>query len=131
METYSLTLPAMYGDHHVTEVRQIIFSLPGVADVYASSSFQLVEVTYDPEKVTPGQIESRLAEAGYTGPLPTPAEPGAAFTRDSDHGGFFRQTEVFEENRQVVGFAQTVKTPGRALWPCPGMGPIPTTPPEE
>jgi len=30
MEVLSLELPAMYGDHHVVEVRRLLFELPGV-----------------------------------------------------------------------------------------------------
>ena len=41
MKTLSLELPAMYGDHHVIEVRRILLEIDGVKDVYASSSFQV------------------------------------------------------------------------------------------
>jgi len=40
-----LELPAMYGDHHVTEVRHILLGLDGVKDVYASSGFRVVETS--------------------------------------------------------------------------------------
>ena len=44
MKKISLDLPTLFGDHHVTEVRRLLLELPGVAEVYASSSFQIVEV---------------------------------------------------------------------------------------
>ena len=78
MDTLTLELQKMYGDHHVVEVRRILLELPGVEDVYASSSFRIVEVTYDPGKVNPEQIKASLEEAGYFGELPLPAESGEA-----------------------------------------------------
>ena len=50
MEKTDIAVPAMYGDHHVLEVRRILLAMPGVEDVYASSGFQTVQVTYDPAK---------------------------------------------------------------------------------
>ena len=44
MEEVQIHVPAMYGDHHVLEVRRILLELPGVLDVYASSCFQTVQV---------------------------------------------------------------------------------------
>ena len=35
MEVLTLELPAMYGDHHVVEVRRILLEIPGVDNVYA------------------------------------------------------------------------------------------------
>ena len=40
MEVFNIDLPAMYGDHHVVEVRRILMDIPGVEDVYASSGFR-------------------------------------------------------------------------------------------
>ena len=137
MEKLSIDLPTLYGDHHVTEVRRILFEIPGVDDVYASSAFRLVEVTYDPVKVTPEVLRTKLDEAGYSGDLPVPVEVGA--TAVEGNGGaatpgpgraFFRHTAVYQTTRNVVSFQQRVNYEGRPLWPCPGMGPL-TTQPEE
>ncbi len=122
METLTLKVPAMYGDHHVIEVRRILFELPGVEDVYASSSFKIVEVRYDPEKISPEQIEARLGEAGYLDELPISAEAGAAAVSEGNGRAFFRHTIVYENTQQVVSFAQNVSYSGRPLWPCPGFG---------
>ena len=65
----------MYGDHHVIEVRRLLLELPGVQDVYASSAFQVVEVTYDPAQLDAGAITARLDEAGYLGDLLVPVIP--------------------------------------------------------
>jgi len=124
METFSLELPTMYGDHHVVEVRRLLLGLPGVEDVYASSGFQTVEVTYDPAKTSPIAIRTCLTEAGYVGDLPVPVEEGAAEYVQKNDRSFFRHTTVYENVRQVVSFQQIVAYRGRPLWPCPGMGPI-------
>ena len=124
METYTLELPAMYGDHHVSEVRRILFEIPGVEDVYASSSFQAVEISYDPEKVNAEQINKILDAAGYMGELPMPLESGEAAYLSDNGGVYFRHTEMYEHTQQPVSFAQNVNFSGRALWPCPGVGPI-------
>ena len=46
-------------------------------DVYASSAFQVVEVTYDPEKINDLEIAMKLDEAGYLGEWTVPIEAGA------------------------------------------------------
>jgi copper chaperone len=131
MDTLTLEVQKMYGDHHVVEVRRILLGLPGVEDVYASSSFKVVEVTYDPGKITLEQIKASLEEAGYSGELPMPAETGLPAYGRGNGNSFFRHTTVYENTRQVVSFAQKVDYSGRPLWPCPGMGPIKSNKPEE
>jgi hypothetical protein len=131
MEKLTLELPALYGDHHVTEVRRILLEMAGVEDVYASSSFHVVEVTYDPVKINPDAITAVLGEAGYLGELPVPSESGASAYLESDSQTYFRHSTVYENTRQSVSFAQNVTYAGRPLWPCPGMGPLKTSKPEE
>ncbi|HEX9617564.1 MAG TPA: heavy-metal-associated domain-containing protein [Anaerolineales bacterium] len=126
MKKITLDLPAMYGDHHVVEVRRILLAIPGVGEVYASSSFRAVEVTYDPEKVNDLEIQIKLDEAGYLGEWSILAEPGVPVARKNGEGSF-RHTAVYEQTRQVVSFAQKVGSVGRPLWPCPGMGVIQST----
>lgn len=127
METLSLHVPAMYGDHHVIAVRALLLKLEGVSDVYASSSFHHVEVMFDPGKLTPEKIEATLEEAGYLGELPTPAETGAPATEKRDgQPVFFRHTAAYAQTGSTVSFAQTLPHAGRPLWPCPGMGPVKT-----
>jgi hypothetical protein len=94
-----------------------------VADVYASSSFRVVDVTFDDTAVSPEQIKQVLDEAGYLGELPMPAETGKAATEEGETP-YFRHTAAFEQTGQVVSFGQTVPHNGRPLWPCPGMGPV-------
>lgn len=126
MEKIVLNLPAMYGDHHVIEVRRILLGLPGVKDVYASSGFRVAEVTFDPAAIQPEQINAELEKAGYQGELPALKELTVPTTREEGQAGAFRHTTVYEQTRTVVSFTQNVNSmsTGRALWPCPGMGPI-------
>jgi copper chaperone CopZ len=123
METKSFEAPALYGDHHVSEVRRILLELTGVSDVYASSAFQTIEITFDPAKIKAEQIEARLQEAGYLGEVPMLVETGIAVEKVGDDQ-FFRHTAIYETVKSTVAFAQRVDHDARPLWPCPGMGPV-------
>lgn len=128
MKTITFDVPALYGDHHVVEVRRMLLESPGVKEVYASSAFHLVEVTFDPSQTDEKKIESLLQEAGYLDPLPLPVEADAATYLQSDRSeSYFRHTELFETTRQTVSFTQEVSSSGKPLWNCPGMGVIRTT----
>lgn len=120
METCTLDLPTMYGDHHVIEVRRILLEMPGIKEVYASSSFQIVEITYDPPLIDAQAIIERLTEAGYMGEMNLPVETGQAVT--SDQVAFFRHTAAYRQTGRVISFGQSVNFAERALWPCPGLG---------
>jgi len=125
MRTITIEAPALYGDHHVVEVRRLLMELPGVENVYASSAFHAIEVTYDPDTIQDDVIKNKLDEVGYLGELPSPVEADASTYLKSDRSqSYFRHTEVFETSRQVVSFAQNVSYTGRPLWNCPGMGVI-------
>ena len=124
MKTKAFEAPALYGDHHVSEVQRILMELTGVQDVYASSAFQAIEVTFDEKVVTAEQIATRLEETGYLGEVPMLVESGeAAYGRENGNSNF-RHTAVYNTIKQTVSFAQHVEYQGRALWPCPGMGAV-------
>jgi copper chaperone CopZ len=128
MQKVTFETPSLYGDHHVIEIRRILMALPGVQDVYASSAFQVVEVTYDPEKVNDLEIAMKLDEAGYLGEWTVPIESGtAAYHAAEGVKPYFRHTAAYEQTRLTVSFAQNVAYLGRPLWPCPGMGIISKT----
>jgi len=122
METKAFEAPALYGDHHVLEVRRILKELPGVEEVYASSAFQAIEVTFDESKTTADKIAARLEEAGYLGEVPMLAETGVAAYGKENGNSNFRHTAVYNTVKQTVSFAQQVQHQGRPLWPCPGLG---------
>ena len=123
METKSFEAPALFGDHHVSEVRRILLELTGVSDVYASSAFRIVEVSFDPAKIKPEQIEACLQDAGYLGEIPMLIETGIAVEK-KEGDMFFRHTATYETVKSTISFAQRVDYSGRPLWPCPGLGPV-------
>lgn len=115
-------LPAMYGDHHVLEVRRLLMEIPGVQDVYASAAFQMAEVSYDEHQVNDLEIAMKLDDAGYLGEWTTPLEASVVPTETGARREFTRYAAVYEATRQVVSFTQNVAYTGRPLWTCPGMG---------
>ena len=123
METRTFEAPALYGDHHVTEVRRILQGLTGVSEVYASSAFQVIEVKFDPEKISAEEITKQLKNEGYLGELPLISEMGIAVEK-KEGDGVFRHTATYETIKDTVSFAQTVRPTGRPLWPCPGLGAV-------
>jgi copper chaperone CopZ len=132
METKTFETPALYADHHVTEVRRILLQLEGVVDVYASSAFQLIKVTYDNTKINDLEIAIKLDEAGYLGEWTVPVEQGSKTRQaDEEQKPYFRHTTVYETTKKTLSFAQRVNYSGRPLWPCPGMGTIPAKRKEE
>jgi copper chaperone CopZ len=112
----------MYGDHHVLEVRKLLLALPGVGEVYASSAFQIVEVSYDPAVLSPEKIQEALETAGYLGDLELPRETGALAAHPDGQEPFLRHTEAHIYTRETVSFTQKLPETGRPLWPCPGIG---------
>lgn len=124
MDVLTLNLPAMYADHHVTEVRRILFEIAGVDDVYASSSFQVVEVTFDPAQTAATTITTALEDAGYAEAPAVPVEKKSSPVDEDANERFFRHTEAYAHVGNIVSFAQQVSYSGRPLWPCPGMGVI-------
>jgi copper chaperone CopZ len=125
METVQFQVPTLFADHHVTEVRRVLLEIPGVTEVYASSAFQVLEVTFDKSQVNDLQIALKLDEAGYLGEWTVPAETGLARESSaSAQSPYFRHTIVYEATPRTVTFAQRVGYGGRPLWPCPGLGPL-------
>ena len=123
METKTFEAPALFGDHHVSEVQRILKELPGVEEVYASSAFQAIEVTFDESKTGADKISARLEEAGYLGEMPMLLETGVAVEK-KEGDGVFRHTATYETVKKTVSFAQNVQHQDRPLWPCPGMGAV-------
>jgi copper chaperone CopZ len=108
----------MYGDHHVVAVRNLLFAIPGVEDVYASSSFRVAEIQFDENLVDEEDIRSALEAAGYLEELPVAVEAGAL--PEMNGKASFRHTASFGQTG-VVAFAQEMPAVGRPLWPCPGL----------
>lgn len=127
METVTLELPAMFGDHHVIEVRKVLLALTGVTEVYASSAFHVAEITFDPAQISAEAISEALGEAGYLDDLLVPLETGAlAYDTNTSDLTYLRHTNSYKQTKKTVSFGQKTAQAGRALWPCPGMGVIRT-----
>ena len=122
MKTFQIELPKMFGDHHVIAVRKILLELPGIDEVYASSSFQTLQLSYDQEKLSEEEILAKLEETGYLGEMQTPQESSLPATENGNKK-MYRHTAAFEQTKQV-SFLRETPYSGRALWPCPGMGVI-------
>jgi copper chaperone CopZ len=124
MEKYKIELPFLFGDHHVIEIRKILGELPGVTDLYVSSSFHTVEVNYDPEVINTQKITACLEEAGYLGETGMPVEFGVSSVEENLNSPYFRKSNVYEATRKVTSFTQIIGINNRRLWPCPGFGVI-------
>jgi len=124
MEKFTIDLPFLFGDHHVLEVRKILGELPGIGDIYVSSSFHTVEVSYDPAVIDPNKITATLEEAGYLGDVIMPVETGVSEAADKMSSPYFRKTNVYENTTKVVSFTQNIGVPNQRVWPCPGLGVI-------
>ena len=78
MQTKTFDVPTLFGDHHVLEVRRILLEIPGVKDVYASSAFQMIEVSYDETQTNDLELQVKLDAAGYLGEWSMPIEISAS-----------------------------------------------------
>jgi copper chaperone CopZ len=65
MEKITLTIPAMYADHHVTNVKRLLSPLPGVENVMASGAFKEVTIEFDAKKISRDALVKALTDAGY------------------------------------------------------------------
>jgi len=118
----SFDTPSLYADHHVIEIRRVLLEMPGIQEVYASSCFRVVEVSYDPAQIDAETIHNRLAATGYLEPLPVLNEMGGYAQDLGDKVSSFRKTRIYEQVKQSISFNQEVPQEPRAGWPCPGMG---------
>lgn len=72
MASVIVNVPTMFADHHVLKVRDVLFAVEGVEDVFASSAWQSVIVSFNPDKTEPESIKKVLTDAGYTPDKPSP-----------------------------------------------------------
>jgi copper chaperone CopZ len=124
MTSVTIDVPIMYADHHVVEVRRILFEIPGVETVDASSAFQVVKIKFDPDRTSEYALKQALDENGYLGDLQVPLESGKPAV-GSDGDTYFRHTAAYKSTGTEISFGQEIAAPSKPLWPCPGMGPAP------
>jgi copper chaperone CopZ len=105
MDSITLDAPAMFADHHVLKVREALLAQDGIDDVYASSAWQSVIVSYDSAKIDPAAIENILAEAGYAADKTTPIlAQNDAYYRDPSWDALgVRVTETNEADLKMSG----------------------------
>jgi len=121
MKSLEVAVPTMYADHHVIEVRRVLFEIPGVETIDASAAFKVVEIGYDAEKTSEDILRQTLDEAGYLREIPIPAETGKpAVGRDGPT--FFRHTANVDPSGEIISFGQEIESADGPSWPCPGMG---------
>ncbi len=76
MEKITFTVPALYADHHVTNVKRLLSPISGVENVIASSAFREVTVEFDRSKTSADALKKALASAGYVpGPMEAVKKP--------------------------------------------------------
>ena len=75
VETVTLEIPRLYGDHHTSAVHQVLAQFEGIGRVWASAAQHRVQITFDPTAIDPAKIAAHLAKAGY--PARDDGETGA------------------------------------------------------
>ena len=105
MASVTINAPAMFADHHVLKAREALLAIAGIEDVYASSAWQAVIVSYDPQAVQPEAIEQALAQAGYGPDKTTPilAESAAQYKDPSWETMGSRVTETNKADLALSG----------------------------
>ena len=105
MANITLNTPTLFADHHVLKARKTLLALEGIKDVYASSAWQAVIVTYDPEQIVPTAIEQALAQAGYPPGEETPilASSGKRFRDPTWQEMGTRVTETNQADNKMSG----------------------------
>ena len=105
MKSVTLSAPAMYADHHVLKAREALLALEGVDDVYASSAWQAVIVSYDPDKTNAEAVATTLAGAGYPPDKTTPilAESAEQYKDPAWEALGVRVTETNRMDLQMSG----------------------------
>lgn len=65
MEKVTFSIPAMWADHHVLDVRQTLSQVSGVEEVVASAMYKDVLIHYDSATTNPETLANALARSGF------------------------------------------------------------------
>jgi len=115
LQNETISLPAMYGDHHVVEVRQIVTALPGVKEVRASASRRKLFIAFDRAQVTLAAISAALAQGGFApGATFAPGAAPAAASETGDHLPIVAAADQIEVRESKY-------SPPPAFGVCPGL----------
>jgi copper chaperone CopZ len=113
MAKFAITLPALFGDHHASAVKEILEGLDGINTFYVSSALQQIAADFDPNATTEEAIIEALARAGYQEGKLDEVYPAAPSERATRH------TEALSE---IIRFTNEAPSwQGKPLWPCPGF----------
>jgi copper chaperone CopZ len=79
MKELTITVPAMWADHHVLAARTALAGVEGIGAVEASARDFTLRVAFDPATIASAAIVATLAGAGYVeGAAPGAGEPESA-----------------------------------------------------
>ena len=65
MSKAAFTIPALWADHHVLAIRDLLGALPGVSNIASSAMNKQVSLDFDSKATSPDAIAKALAAAGY------------------------------------------------------------------
>ena len=105
MAQATFDVPTLWADHHVLKVREALFGTDGVEDVYASSAWKQVLVTYDDDKTDEGTLKKQLIDAGYPvgeGEMPIVVQP-TEIRRDPQWAQGARMTQTNRADLEMSG----------------------------
>jgi copper chaperone CopZ len=105
MAKATFDVPTLWADHHVLKVREALLGLKGVEDVFASSAWKQVLVTYNSKKTKKEDIEKALADAGYPvgqGEVPVVVQP-TQIRRDPQWAEGVRTTQTSRADLEMSG----------------------------
>ena len=104
MKRITLNIPALYADHHVTRVKNLLGPVAGVENVVASSAFKQVVVEFYEAKTTQDALVKALTEAGYAPGIEEIVEKSPFATPDAawEKQGV-RSTETNQVDLQLSG----------------------------
>jgi copper chaperone CopZ len=104
MKKITLTIPALYADHHVTRVKNLLGPIAGVENVVASSAFKHVVVDFDEKKTSSESLVKALSEAGYAPGIEEVIEKSPFATPDAAWEKLgVRSTETSQVDLQLSG----------------------------
>ena len=65
MDKAVFTIPALWADHHVLAIHDVLGAVPGVSNITASAMDKQVALDFDPAATSPDAIAKVLTAAGY------------------------------------------------------------------
>ncbi len=106
MKKIVLEIPLMFGDHHVLAVRSALTGFKGIEELYVSSAWKQLMISFDPNKTKQSDIEQALADAGFPvggGEPPVLVETDAVKSDPQWHAQGVRITQTDETEVDLSG----------------------------